>query len=58
MANENGICNATINIHKVYYSKKKLHDSLKLPNLRPGQYILMQKAAVFNTCPIARKFVE
>ena len=30
----------------------KLHESLKLPYLCPGVYILMQKAVVINTCHI------
>ena len=29
---------------------------LKLLNLRPAVYILMQKAVMFNTCRIVRKF--
>ena len=28
---------------------KKLHEILKLFNLRPGLYILTQKAVIFNT---------
>jgi len=31
---------------------KKLHESLKLPDLCPGLYILMQKAVIINTCHI------
>ena len=35
----------------------KLHKSLKLLNLWPGLYILMQKALVLNTFCIVRKFL-
>jgi hypothetical protein len=34
--------------------RNKLHESLKLFNLRPGLYILMQKAVVLN--PLAPEF--
>jgi len=33
----------------------KLHVSLKLLRLRPGLYILVQKAVLLNTCYIVRK---
>jgi hypothetical protein len=36
----------------------KLHESLKLLNLRPGLHILMQKAVIVNTCRIVRKFLS
>ena len=35
----------------------KLHYSLQPLNFRPGQYILMQKAVMLNTCPIAPNFL-
>jgi hypothetical protein len=35
----------------------KLHDSLKLLNLRPALYIPMHKAVILNTCCIARKLL-
>jgi hypothetical protein len=38
-------------------SPKKPHDSLKLPNLRPALYILMQKAVMFNTCHVVGNFL-
>jgi hypothetical protein len=41
-------------IHNGYI---KLHISLKLLNLHPASYILMQKAAILNTCHIGRKSV-
>jgi hypothetical protein len=34
----------------------KLHESLRLFNLRPSLYILKQKAAILITCCIVRKF--
>jgi hypothetical protein len=33
----------------------RLHESLKLPNLRPSLYFLMQKVQTFNTCSIVRR---
>ena len=42
-------------IHNGYYLK--LHISLKLLNLHPASYILMQKAVILNTCHKDRKFV-
>ena len=33
----------------------KLHDSVKLLNLRPILYIPMQKAVILNTCRTVRK---
>jgi len=33
----------------------KLHVSLKLLHLRPGLYILIQKAVLLNTCYVTRK---
>jgi hypothetical protein len=36
---------------------KKSHESLKLLNLHPALYILMQKAAIINACSIATKFL-
>ena len=36
---------------------KKLHESLKLPDLCPGLYILMQKAVIINTCHIVWMFL-
>jgi hypothetical protein len=36
--------------------RNKLHESLKLLNLRPVLYILMHKAVTLNACRIARKF--
>jgi hypothetical protein len=44
-------------IHKGYYPPIKLDDSFKLLSLRPGLYILMQKAVILNTCDIGRKFL-
>jgi hypothetical protein len=38
--------------------RDKLHESLKLLHLRPALYILMQRAVIFNTCCIVRKFLE
>jgi hypothetical protein len=35
----------------------KLHKTLKLLNLRPALYILMQKAVILNTCRIVGKFL-
>jgi hypothetical protein len=35
----------------------KLHISLKLLNLHPASYVLMQKAAILHTCHIGKKFV-
>jgi len=35
----------------------KLHECSKLLNLRPALYILGQKAVIFNTCQIVRKFL-
>jgi hypothetical protein len=35
----------------------KQHDSLKLLNLRPNLYILMQKAAILNASRIAGKIL-
>jgi hypothetical protein len=34
----------------------KLYESLRLLNLRPALYILMQKTSILNTCRIVRKF--
>jgi hypothetical protein len=34
----------------------RLQESLKLPDLRPAPYIIMQKAVIICTCPIVRKF--
>jgi hypothetical protein len=42
-------------IHNGYYFS--LHISLKLLNLHPASYILMQKAAILNACHIGRQFV-
>jgi hypothetical protein len=38
-------------------SPNKLHESLKLPNLHPALYILMQKTVILNTRRIVRKFL-
>jgi len=35
----------------------KLHESLKLFNIRPDLYILLQKAAILNTCRIVTKLL-
>jgi len=35
----------------------KLHESLKLLNIRPAPYILMQKAVTLNTCRIESTFL-
>ena len=35
----------------------KLYESIKLLNLRPGIYIIMQKAVILNTCRIIRMFL-
>jgi hypothetical protein len=35
----------------------KLHERLKLLNLHPALYILMQKAVTLNTCRTVRKFL-
>jgi hypothetical protein len=35
----------------------KLHKSLKMLSLRPAPYILMQKAAILNTCRMVRKLL-
>ena len=35
----------------------KQHDSLKLPNLLPVLYIIMQISAILGTCRIVRKFL-
>jgi hypothetical protein len=35
----------------------RLHKSLKLLNLHPALYILVQKAEVLNTCRIVRMFL-
>jgi hypothetical protein len=35
----------------------KLHESLKLLNLHPDLYILIQKAVILNTCSTLRKFL-
>ena len=35
-----------------------LHESLKLRNLRPALYIVMQKAVILETRRIRRKFLE
>jgi len=35
----------------------KLHERIKLINLRPGLYIPMQKAVILNTCRIVRMFL-
>jgi hypothetical protein len=55
MATENGLYNTTSSAHNGIILNK-LHDSLKLLNLRPALYIPMQKAVILNTCRIARKF--
>jgi len=36
----------------------KLHESLKLRNLRPAVYIVMQKAVILKTSRIRRTFLE
>jgi hypothetical protein len=41
-------------IMSIIYSLTKLHDSLKLLNLRPGLYILTRKALIFETCYLVR----
>jgi hypothetical protein len=53
MATESGLYNTTSTIHNGIISDK-LHDSLKLLNLRPALYILMQKAVILNACLIVR----
>jgi len=35
----------------------KLYESIELLNLRPGIYIIMQKAVILNTCRIIRMFL-
>jgi hypothetical protein len=35
----------------------KLHESLKLLDLHPALYILVQKEVILNTCHIVRMFV-
>jgi len=35
----------------------KLYESIELLNLRPGIYIIMQKAVILNTCHIIRMFL-
>jgi len=35
----------------------KLHESLKLLNLHPASYVLLQKAEVLKTCCIVRMFL-
>jgi hypothetical protein len=35
----------------------KLYESIKLLNLRPGIYIIMQKAVILSTCRIIRTFL-
>jgi len=50
MATDNCLYNTISTIHNGYYLK--LHISLKLLNLHPASYILMQKAVILNTCHI------
>ena len=45
MATDNGLVLSTTDI-----IPNKLHESLKLLNLRPALYILMQKAVILSTC--------
>jgi len=35
----------------------KLHESLKLLDLRPGLHILMQKVVILNTCCTVKMFL-
>lgn len=37
---------------------KHIHHGLKLLDLKPNTYILLQKAAILNTCRIVRKFLQ
>ena len=41
----------------ICYIQNKLHGSLKVLNLSPALYILMQKAVILNTCYIVRNFL-
>jgi hypothetical protein len=36
---------------------RKSHESLKLLNLAPAVYVIMQKAVILSTCSIVRKFL-
>jgi predicted nucleic acid-binding protein len=40
----------------MHITQHKLHRSMKLLTLYPALYILVQKAVIFNTCRIVRKF--
>ena len=42
---------------KIGMFPNKLYESIKLLNLRPGVYTVMQKAVILNTCHIIRMFV-
>jgi hypothetical protein len=44
-------------LHTLHTFQHKLHESMKLLNLCPALYILMQKAVILNTCRIVRKFM-
>jgi hypothetical protein len=61
MTTEPGLYSTVSIIHNGYYpppsQKKKLHDNLRLLNLCPGLYILMQKAVILNTCHVVTKFL-
>jgi hypothetical protein len=56
VATANGLYNTTI-LSTMGIIPNKLHKSLKLLNLRPGLYILMQKAVILNIYHIVRKFL-
>jgi len=55
MATESRLYNTTSTVHNGYYCR--LHESLKLLNIRPALHILMQKAVMRITCRTVRKFL-
>jgi hypothetical protein len=53
----NAVYIAPLVLSKMGSMPNKLHDTLKLLNLCPGLYTLMQKAVMLNMCHVVKKFL-